>query len=111
MNTPKGNAKSMWNAARYPKPNLSNHDEKVESASSSGPQNLTAVQSSNIESVAFDHAKGLYVRFKNGSLYNYPSVSAGEHHDLMQADSLGSHFSLNIRAKHKGIAVKEDESR
>lgn len=63
---------------------------------------MTPVKSSTIESIGHDAtSRILKVRFKTGRTYHYHGVSADEHAKLMKADSIGAHFSANIRDKFR----------
>lgn len=65
---------------------------------------LTAVKSSSAEAAGHDGA-ALFVRFKNGKTYRYPTVSRDGYAQLMGADSFGKHLQASIIAKHKGELV------
>lgn len=61
------------------------------------------VISSNINSVGYDKNKNLLeVEFYNGGIFQYHPVTNEQYKDLMKADSIGEHFSKNIR-NNKGI--------
>lgn len=57
---------------------------------------LKKVESSNIETVAFD-GKNAFVQFKNGSLYSYADVGKGEYEALRDAKSVGKHLNTRIK--------------
>lgn len=42
-------------------------------------------------------AEHLVVVFNSGSIWIYKSVSYNEYQDLLEAESVGSHFNKNIR--------------
>jgi hypothetical protein len=53
---------------------------------------MTAVKSSQIESIG--HLGGtLAVKFKSGSTYHYPGVTADQFADLHKSDSIGKAFN------------------
>lgn len=56
------------------------------------------VQSSNIETLEFDPASGLRVRFSNGGAYRYPDVPAHVYFRLLEAPSIGRAFWAEIRS-------------
>ena len=57
--------------------------------------------SSNLKSVGYDEKeRRLEVEFSNGAVYSYHNVGPDEHHGLMNAGSIGSHFHAHIRHKH-----------
>ncbi len=63
--------------------------------------NRTPVHSSHIASVGYDEKeKRLEVEFKDGSIYSYHNVDSKEHHDLMNARSIGSHLHVHIKHRH-----------
>lgn len=67
---------------------------------------MQPVNSSSISHIGYDpKSKQLTVRFHNGSDYTYSGVSAEEHQALLNANSIGKHFSANIRTKYKGIKL------
>lgn len=67
---------------------------------------LTAVKSSSAEAAGHD-GQALFVRFKNGKTYRYPSVTRDDYARLMGADSFGKHLQGHIVAKHKGDLVEQ----
>ena len=57
-----------------------------------------SVESSNIASVGYDaENRILEIEFNHGGVYQYFDVPADEYESLMNASSLGSYFSHNIR--------------
>jgi len=66
------------------------------------------VKSSNIEAIGHE-GDTLAVRFKGGKVYHYAGVSAEEFDGLCGAESCGSHFAKNIRAKYKGVLQDPEE--
>jgi hypothetical protein len=59
------------------------------------------VLSSHIRSIGYEPAeKRLEVEFHDGGVYSYHNVSEQEHHDLMNAASVGKHFHARIRHRH-----------
>jgi hypothetical protein len=68
------------------------------------------VESSNIAEVGYDQeTQTLQVQFKNGGVFNYMGVPAREVVNLHGAESIGSYFHKNIRAKYKGEKVGDVE--
>ncbi len=58
----------------------------------------TPVQSSNLESVGYDHVSlTLEIAFLNGSAYQYFDVPEHIFDGLMGASSKGSYFNQNIK--------------
>ena len=67
---------------------------------------MVAVKSSNISAVGYDpRSSTLAVKFSSGSTYHYAGVSEDQATALMQAESVGSHFSKAIRGKFPGVLV------
>lgn len=59
---------------------------------------MQPVNSSSIEAVGYDEpSRTLHVRFNSGTHYSYPNVDPEEHRALVEADSIGAHFSKHIR--------------
>ncbi|WP_439835328.1 KTSC domain-containing protein [Aeromonas enteropelogenes] len=58
----------------------------------------TPVSSSNVASVGYDHISlTLEIEFHNGGIYQYYDVPEDIYSALMNAGSIGSFFSYNIR--------------
>ncbi|NGX42287.1 MAG: hypothetical protein K940chlam7_00565 [Chlamydiae bacterium] len=56
------------------------------------------VPSSNLSSVGYDErTETLEIQFHNGSVFKYHDVPAETHGQLINARSVGSFFSTNIR--------------
>jgi hypothetical protein len=56
------------------------------------------VTSSSIQAVGYDEpSRTLHVRFNSGATYSYPDVEPEQHRALVEADSIGAHFSKHIR--------------
>lgn len=59
------------------------------------------VSSSQIAEVGFDPAKELLeIQFTRGGVYQYSGVPAEVHRELMEADSVGSYFSKQIKGQY-----------
>lgn len=59
---------------------------------------MILVSSSNVASIGYDeNYQILYIRFHNGSLYEYKGVPVGEFQGLMSASSVGSYLHRNIK--------------
>ena len=57
-----------------------------------------AVESSAIAELAYEHHQEiLYVQFRDGSIYQYSTVSLEAYRDLLKAASKGAHFNQSIR--------------
>ncbi len=57
-----------------------------------------SVSSSNLSSVGYDErTETLEIQFHNGSVFHYHDVPAETHGQLVNARSVGSFFSSNIR--------------
>ncbi len=66
----------------------------------------TPVQSSNIASIGHDPATDtLHVEFRSGATWAYDGVDADRHAELLNADSVGSHFAKHIRGKFPGRRI------
>ncbi len=64
---------------------------------------LTPVTSSNIDAVGYDEdSSTLHVRFHSGHTYSYSNVDPEEHRALIEAPSIGAHFSKHIRPHYTG---------
>ena len=62
----------------------------------------TAVSSSNLASVGYDvDSLTLEIEFLNGSVYQYYDVPEGVFEELLNASSVGSYFSHNIRNNYQ----------
>ena len=62
--------------------------------------NVTAVESSTLETIAYDGTRELLqLEFNSGALYQYFRVSATVHAALLRAPSKGSYFNPAIRGK------------
>jgi hypothetical protein len=71
---------------------------------------MQEVKSSMIKSVGYDEAKQqLDVQFNNGQIYHYYEVPAAKHQELMAAESIGSHFSKNIRGAYKSTKKVDEQ--
>ncbi|AVG77997.1 KTSC domain-containing protein [Pantoea ananatis] len=58
----------------------------------------TAVSSSNLASVGYDvDTLTLEVEFLNGTVYQYYDVPVGVFEEMLNAGSVGSYFSHNVR--------------
>ncbi|MBL0559818.1 KTSC domain-containing protein [Aeromonas hydrophila] len=58
----------------------------------------TPVNSSNLASIGYDHTSlTLEIEFHNGGVYQYYDVPEDMYSALMNAGSIGSFFSFNIR--------------
>ena len=61
---------------------------------------MQAVQSSNLEAVGYDPAtRTLRVKFKTGT-YEYTGVPANVYNALVNASSVGTYLSANIKGKY-----------
>jgi hypothetical protein len=65
---------------------------------------MTPVTSSNIAEVGHD-GSSLWVKFKNDTLYRYPTAGADLHAGMIAASSAGSYFHHHIKSAHKGEKV------
>lgn len=60
------------------------------------------VTSNPFRSIGYDaKTKTLEVEYKNGRRYHLSGVPSGVHYNLVNADSIGNHYNLNIRNKYK----------
>jgi len=60
-----------------------------------------AVESSNLASVGYDeHEEILEIEFQHGGVYQYFDVPKKVYEELMNADSHGIYFNVNIRNKY-----------
>jgi hypothetical protein len=59
---------------------------------------MIAVSSSNVESIGYDeNIESLYVKFINGSIYEYKNVPKMVFEQLLFAPSIGSYMHRNIK--------------
>lgn len=64
------------------------------------------VESSSIESLAYDHPKQMMeVRFKGGKIYTHHGVTVEEFERLRTASSVGSEYRAKFYGKHAGTGV------
>jgi len=69
---------------------------------------MQKVKSSNIDSVGYDKdSMTLVVRFASGTTYEYLRVAPKQYSEMMNADSVGSYFSKNIRNQHRFNKLKD----
>ena len=62
------------------------------------PDEMIPVISSNIESIGYDEGVGsLYVKFKQGKVYEYEKVPSYIYDELMAAESVGKYFNQVIK--------------
>ena len=67
---------------------------------------LKPVQSSNITHVGYEPAtKEMQITFNSGKTYSYTDVEPEHYQQLINADSIGSHFSKWIRPNYSGKVV------
>tara|TARA_R110002110_G_scaffold41633_2_gene131884 strand:- start:859 stop:1074 length:216 start_codon:yes stop_codon:yes gene_type:complete len=58
----------------------------------------SSVTSSMLSSIGYDKDEEiLEIKFANGSLYRYEGVPPNEYYDLIQADSVGKHFTQHVK--------------
>jgi hypothetical protein len=68
--------------------------------------------STNIAAVGYDVDRELMrVRFRDGSEYDYSSVSSGVYAELIGAPSIGVHFAANIRGKFESVRRRRPRTR
>ena len=61
---------------------------------------VTAVESTTLETVAYDKARGLLqLEFRSRAIYQYFGVAAAVHEALLGAPSKGSYFNRFIRGR------------
>jgi len=65
---------------------------------------MTPVKSSNISKLGWSDGV-LHVEFSNGGLFSYSGVDSATYQKLLNADSIGKHFSQHIRPKFKGVKL------
>lgn len=62
--------------------------------------NMIPVSSSNISAIGYEGST-LYVRFNNGSLYEYYSVPVSTYNGLMSASSHGSYLASHVKGAYR----------
>jgi hypothetical protein len=59
---------------------------------------MISVSSSNVESIGYDESTELlYVKFLNGSIYEYKNVPKMIYEQLLAAPSIGSYMHRNVK--------------
>lgn len=67
------------------------------------PDTMQPVQSSNVSMVGYNESKRmLTVQFKSGQVFSYSGVPPEKYRELLQADSIGSHFAREIKPNYEG---------
>lgn len=67
---------------------------------------MKPINSSNISAIGHNpYTNTMRVQFANGNTYAYHDVPRDVHEALVNADSVGSHFSQNIRNAYKYTKV------
>ena len=62
---------------------------------------MRKVESSNLDAIGYDRdLKRLIVTFKNGRTYRYQDVEESVFKDMLEADSKGKFFSMNIKGQY-----------
>lgn len=70
---------------------------------------LQSVVSSNIKEIGL-HDGALYVRFMNGSVYQYTGETAAAHHAAMlKAESIGQYFGRHVWHDSRLVTKRVDE--
>lgn len=67
---------------------------------------MKKVKSSNISHIGYD-SKVLSIKFNNGDTYHYADIPESTYNDLMNAESIGTHFISKIKSIYKGIKGKK----
>lgn len=62
--------------------------------------NMIPVTSSNISAIGYEGST-LYVRFNNGSLYEYYNVPSSVYSGLMSASSHGSYLASHVKGTYR----------
>ncbi len=67
------------------------------------------VESSNIDGVCYQpEFAALFVRFKNGKIWQYICVPMSVHDEFMESESKGAFFAKHIKPKYAGGEWRED---
>jgi len=62
--------------------------------------------SSNVAATSHDPiTNSMQVKFRNGFIYQYDGVPAGEHDALRAAPSVGGHFHQHVKSKYAGVRI------
>ena len=69
---------------------------------------MIPVKSSNIKAAGHE-ANTMRVEFTNGTVYDYPGVSAELFNNFMQAESQGRYYHQFIKGKFNGTRVEKDK--
>ena len=71
---------------------------------------MKPVKSSYLKSVGYDAEKAeLRIEFNSGAIFDYFDVTPGEYDSLVYAESIGRHFSHNIKLQHSFKKFTEEE--
>jgi len=63
------------------------------------------VESSNVEAVGYDSERGMFVRFKGGTLYLYHDVSRQRAVACAMAPSVGGYINKEIKPHYKATRI------
>ncbi len=64
-------------------------------------------KSSVIEAISYTKIdKKLKISFKSGAVHEWTGVPFTKYQKLLEAESKGSYFSLNIKGKYNGVKIK-----
>jgi hypothetical protein len=66
---------------------------------------MTPVVSSNIDSIGHDGA-ALWIKFKHGGVYRYPTAGRDLHDEMLKAPSVGQFFHTSVRGTHQGEKIE-----
>ena len=69
---------------------------------------LKKVKSSNIELIGFNEGV-TFIKFKNGSLYEYPNTTVEEFTALSEADSVGKEFFKSFKKKEEFTMLEDSQ--
>jgi KTSC domain len=65
---------------------------------------MKEVKSGSISHVGYDpQTSQMTIKFHNGGTYTYEGVSEAEHKALLEAPSIGKHFTQHVRNKRQGL--------
>ena len=73
-------------------------------------KSLVHVTSSNVDAVGYDTENNyLYVRYKNGTMYQYDKVPVEVYDGIFKTESVGRYLNENVKNKFHYIKFTEQE--
>lgn len=71
---------------------------------------LKDLNSSLISQAGYDSTNNtLRIKFSNGQVYDYTTVTPSQAQDFLNSESPGKHFHANVKGKYPSSKFSEDE--